>query len=228
MKYKVVTFDVYSAFYDLEGSIVPQLNDILGLKHDEIIEFFRTWRNCQWNYVLISNSLNKGFISYEHITRSALEYTLVKFRIDMPESKKDLAMEAWMKLKPWSEASEILNELKDKGYIIAILSNGDEKMLEELRRYSKIPFDYIFCAEQAGAYKPNKKIYDLPYYKLSIQKNELLHVAGSSFDMLGAVAAGIDCYWSNRKGNAYIDNEYRPMYEGSDLNGLKNILLKGE
>lgn len=224
MKYKLITFDAYSALLDIKGSLVPALGKVFGSSGQDLVAVFTLWRTRQWDYVLLSSSMNKGFLSYRYITRCALDYTLRKFNLPCSEINKEQLVEAWSHLKAWPEALTALTEIKHRGYPIAILSNGDEPMLKTLEVSTGISFDYIFSADQAKAYKPSPKIYELPFDKLGLAREEVLHVAGSPFDMMGAKAAGILCAWSNRFRDFPIDTQYKPDFEFDDLSGLLKIL----
>lgn len=224
MNYKLITFDAYSALLNIKGSLVPVLEKSFGSTGKDMTSFFTMWRTRQWDYVLLSNAMDKGFLSYHYITRCALDYTLLKFQLTCSEDVKQQLVGAWSQLLAWPEANEVLSKVKRMGYPIAILSNGDQSMLKELERSTKIIFDYIFSADQAEAYKPSPKIYQLPFDKLGLAREEVLHVAGSPFDMMGAKAAGLTCAWSNRYQDIPIDSQYKPDFEFSDLNGLLQIL----
>ena len=224
MNYKLITFDAYSALLDIKGSLVPVLEKFFGSSGKDLTTFFTIWRTRQWDYVLLSSSMNKGFLSYHYITRCALEYTLLKFELTCSEAVKEQLVGAWSHLLAWPEAIAVLMEVKRRGYPIAILSNGDELMLKELEGSTGIIFDYIFSADQAEAYKPSPKIYQLPFDKLGLTRKEVLHVAGSPFDMVGAKSADLICAWSNRYHDFPIDSHYKPDFEFNDLNGLLQIL----
>jgi len=218
--YRLITFDMYSALLDIEGSAVPQVEAVLNCSKEECLVFFRLWRNRQWDYVLLSSVMGKGFLSYHEITSLALVYTEKKMGIPLGEIQRQSLMDIWLNFKAWPEAKETIDGLKAKGYQVAMLSNGDEEMLRCLEASTGISFDYIFAADQARCYKPHPDIYQLPVERLGIEKSELLHVAGSLFDMMGARAAGYDCAWSNRFGEYTIDPRYQPNLETKNLQQL--------
>lgn len=221
--FKLITVDAYSALLNLEDSMVPLVEKVLDNKDTDAVAFFRMWRTKQWDYVLLSSNLEKGYHGYEYLTRSTLLYTLKKFEISLSQTNQDILMDGWSRLKAWPEAKEVFDEVQKRGYKIAILSNGDESMLNPLKESTGINFDYIFCAEQAKAYKPNPRIYKLPFQK-GYQQKEVLHVAGSTFDLMGAKSAGIYCAWSNRYNDYPIDDKYAPDYHLKNLTGLLEIL----
>lgn len=222
--FKMITFDAYSALLMLEDSMVPIVQKVINQEEVDSLAFFRLWRTRQWDYVLLSSNLEKGYHSYEYLTRATLLYTMKKFNLSLTQEEQDELVEGWSHMKAWPEAKAVLDEIQRRGYKIGILSNGDEKMLRPLIESTGIQFDEIFCAEQAKAYKPNPAIYGLPFERCGYGKEEVLHVAGSPFDLMGAKSAGIFCAWSNRYHDFPIDEKYGPDYNLENLAGLLAIL----
>ncbi|WP_368654902.1 haloacid dehalogenase type II [Ornithinibacillus sp. 4-3] len=224
MNPKVITFDVYSALTDLKGSVVQELQNVLQDENIHYPTMFQMWRDRQWNYLLITNSLQKGYVSYHTLTTRALEYTLNQYKIDLTEQEKEQLVAGWSRLKLWPEAEQILMRLREKGYKLGMLSNGDEYMLRTLDQTFNFSFDYIFSSDQAGVYKPSAEIYQLPLNLLEISPEEVLHVAGSYIDVMGTKSAGLPCVWTNRLNDTIFDPAYAPDYELKNLEGLLQFL----
>ena len=223
-QFKMITFDAYSALLKLEDSMVPIVERVINREEVDSLAFFRMWRTRQWDYVLLGSNLEKGYHSYEYLTRATLLYTMKKFNVTLTQEEQDEMVDGWSHMKAWPEAKEVLDEIQRRGYKIAILSNGDEKMLRPLIESTGIQFDEVFGAEHAKAYKPNPAIYALPFELCGYKNEEVLHVAGSTFDLMGAKSAGIFCAWSNRYDDFPIDEKYTPDYNFKDLRGLLEIL----
>lgn len=222
--YQLITFDIYSASLDIFGSAVPKVSEVLALDSETARLFFKTWREQQWNFLLLSNSMKDGYRNYRYITRRTLEYAEQKFDLRLTAEQAEELMSIWTSFRAWPEAREVIGELRNRGYQVAMLSNGDQDMLEPLVQSSGIEFDYIFSADRARAYKPNPAVYDVPFQLTGIEKKDMLHVAGSMFDVMGAKAAGCRCAWANRYHDAVLDPAYAPDYDLRDLTGLLNIL----
>lgn len=223
-QFKLITVDAYSALLNLEGSMVPLVARTLNRPDVDALNFFRTWRGRQWDYVLLSSNLQKGYHSYEYLTRATLGYTLKKFAVSLDSKSQNDLVAAWSQLQAWPEAKVVFTEVKKRGCKIAILSNGDEAMLRPLQQSTGIEFDFIFCAEQAQAYKPDPRIYALPLERNNYKVTEVLHVAGSMFDLMGAKSAGLYCAWSNRNHEYTIDERYCPDFNWNNLSGLLDIV----
>jgi 2-haloacid dehalogenase len=220
----LVTFDVYMALLDIEGSLVPVIEETLRLSHDTATAFVRTWRAKQMERAAISNSLELGRTSFRDATGLALDYVASRNRIAVPPGTRDALILAWDTLEPWPEADDAIAAVTAKGVKTAILSNGDQDMLEAVARNFASGFDHILSSEIAGKYKPHPAVYDLPTRTLGIAKTRVLHVAGSGNDVLGAVAAGMPCVWSNRHGDALLDPHYAPLKVLPDLSGVADLL----
>jgi 2-haloacid dehalogenase len=210
MRPELITFDAYAALSDYRSSLLPALESIPDLDSAQAADFLELWRARQLGVTALSNALERGRISFRECTARALVST------------REELIYAWYPLAPWPEANSVLSALTAKGYRLAILSNGDRDMLESLAAQLDTPFDDIFSSEQSGMYKPHPSVYAVPIRELGI--DNYLHVAGSANDVIGARAAGVSCYWSNRQGDCVTLPDYGPDHQGSDLTGILGIV----
>lgn len=225
MPYRLVTFDVYSALFDPESTLVPRLAAHLGGPPDrDYRALYRTWRTVQLDLARYSTLLQQGHRAFYALTRQALDYTLARHGLDLPAPARTELVAAWNHLQPWPEAPAVLRALQERGHTLALLSNGDAAMLEQLAAALPVRFAHIFAADQAGAYKPHPAIYRLPLDRLGLAPAEVLHVAGSASDVLGAKAVGLACAWSNRPGEPPLDPASPPDFPMRDLRGLLPVL----
>lgn len=212
------------ALLDIEGSLRPIVQEAIGLHADAAITFVRLWRTKQMERAAISNSLGKR-ISFGECTAMALDYCLGRYNITLGADNYSKLLFAWDKLKPWPDADVAIVAVKAMGCQTAILSNGDQRMLEAVAlNFSANLFDHILSSETAGYYKPHPSIYNLPASVLGISKKNTVHIAGSPNDVLGAIAAGIQCIWSNRNADLILDPAFPPTHEISNLTGVANLI----
>jgi 2-haloacid dehalogenase len=224
--YEWITFDLFSAVLDIEGSGLPRVEAVLKRPPEECLAFFRAWRKSQWEYVLLNGCMNNGRLSYREITRCALRYTRKTTGVELTPAKEGELMSVWYNFRAWPDAKEAVERLKEMGFRVAVLSNGDDDILDSLQRSCGISFDRVFSAERCGHYKPHPAIYALPATETGLPREKILHVAGSLFDMTGAKAAGIPCAWVNRRSEFPLDDRYRPDYEMRTLTELSDIVQK--
>jgi len=222
MQPELITFDAYAALTDYRSSLLPVVENISGLESAHAQHFLELWRTRQLGIAALSNALQRGRISFRECTALALDYTLSRYRLEVDDPTRERLVCAWYPLTPWPEADEVLAALTAKGYELAILSNGDQDMLEALAAQFNTPFQHIFSSELCGAYKPHPSVYALPTSTLGIEN--YLHVAGSANDAIGTKAAGVSCYWSNRQKDCVTLPDYAPDHQGPNLEGILDIV----
>lgn len=221
-KPSLITFDVYTALFDVEQGISRAIEQACGKV--DALGLARAWRAKQLEYAQVSNSLQRGRIPFRLITRRSMAYAFARANVSLSNGQRDDLCAAWDRLPPWPEARETLLELRARGYSLGLLSNGDEEMLRALARAIDIDFDAVLASDHAGHYKPHPAMYLLPRQRMGLEPHQVLHVAGSPNDVLGCKLAGLPCAWSNRKGDLMIDPEVRADHEIPDLAGLLRFL----
>lgn len=220
---RIVTFDFYTALVDYERSLVQ----VVRAACDDSVDaaaLTRAWRAKQLEWAQLSNSLQRGRVPFRECTRRALVYTLARAGRSLPAAKTDALVAAWDSLVPWPEAPATLAEIRARGYPIAVMSNGDEAMLRAGAKGVGVAFDHFFASDRAGVYKPHPAMYALPAQTLGCAPAEVLHVAGSGIDAMGAKLAGLRCAWSNRGNEPPMSPQTPPDHEMRDLAGLLDIL----
>ena len=225
---KLITFDVYTALFDVVGSLTPwmaaALSEAGGDGLAEAPTLVRAWRRKQLEYALISNSLGRARVPFRMITARALDYTLAQARRPLGTAERERLAAAWDQLDLWPEAGEVLLAVKARGWRLGLLSNGDSDMLAALAARLPVAMDDILASETAGCYKPDPRVYMLPGRALGLAPAEWLHVAGSATDVMGCKAAGMRCAWSNRWHDGLLDPALGPDYEFSDLRGVLRVI----
>jgi putative hydrolase of the HAD superfamily len=123
----------------------------------------------------------------------------------------------WETLRDTSQvyegAPELLNELKQKGYKLGMLSDTDGTPGWKENRFkasglSKFFDTYVVAGETTSEAKPSPQPFLEILRRLNIKPEQAVHVGDSQkTDIKGAKAAGIDAVWidwhKNSKGNKY-------------------------
>ncbi len=86
-----------------------------------------------------------------------------------------------------------------------------------------VPFDRVVSTE-GGKFKPHPSVHRKTPNVLGVRPQELLHVAGSPTDAIGATAAGIPTLRVNRMGDAVADLRFAPAHECADPRGVLTLL----
>jgi 2-haloacid dehalogenase len=100
--------------------------------------------------------------------------------------------------KPWPDTVAALRKLKSK-FRLAILSNVDDDLFAATNPQLGVEFDEIITAQQARAYKPSPKIFELALTRIGAPTERVLHVGQSIFhDVIPAQSLGLSAVWVNR------------------------------
>ncbi|MDR7554274.1 MAG: haloacid dehalogenase type II [Armatimonadota bacterium] len=226
MDLQVVTFDVYSALYDITAGLAAAVGELFrrrGLAQDPV-PIARTWRQKHMEYLLVATALAREPASNRRAIELTARWTLRT--LDPPLSDAELAdlVASWTRLPPWPEALEVLAAVRRRPLRLATLSNGDEAMQRALLAATlPVPFDDVISTE-GGQFKPHPSVYARALQRLGVEASAVLHVAGSPTDAMGATAAGIRTVWVNRTGDAVLDPRFAPAVEVADLRGLLPLL----
>lgn len=129
-------------------------------------------------------------------------------------SLADTLAERWHELEPWPEARQVVERLSGVTRI-GVVTNCTESMGQTAAARLKCPFEFVLTAEQAGFYKPDRRIYQQAIDSLGLHPGRILYVAGSPFDAIGAANAGLPVYWHNRLGleDAMVGCHAEVIYE---------------
>ena len=223
-KPRLITFDVYSALLDVQNGMTQIFVEATSLLPDKAGSVVAAWRNKQLEWAAVSNSLGSSRISFRDCTRRSLDYVCQRNGLGLNANIKEQLVFAWDKLPLFPEADIAVVGLVAKGYQTAILSNGDQEMLEAVGGLFSVSFQHILSSETAGYYKPHPSVYALPDKLLGVPCKDTLHIAGGANDVVGAVAYGMPCIWSNRFSDVLTDTTYAPVCEIPNLSRLADLL----
>ena len=216
---KAIIFDAYGTLFDV-NSAAEKCKDKIGDKWEGFANY---WRTTQLEYAWLRSLMNRHK-NFWQVTEDSLDKSMKAFEID--SSMRNELLDLYKKLSTFPEVKEVLNNLKKKDYKLAILSNGTPALLNELVTSNNLDniFDEIFSIEEAGIYKPNSKVYDLPIKKYQIQKYEVAFLSSNTWDVSGGGNYGYSAIWVNRNKNFFDNLDYKPKNEVENLKQLLNII----
>jgi 2-haloacid dehalogenase len=216
---KAIIFDAYGTLFDV-NSAAEKCKDKIGDKWEGFANY---WRTTQLEYTWLRSLMNRHK-NFWQVTEDSLDKSMKVFEID--SSMRNELLDLYKKLSTFPEVKEVLNNLKKKDYKLAILSNGTPALLNELVTSNNLDniFDEIFSIEEAGIYKPNSKVYDLPIKKYQIQKYEVAFLSSNTWDVSGGGNYGYSAIWVNRNKNFFDNLDYKPKNEVENLKQLLNII----
>lgn len=185
MTIRALVFDAYGTLYDVQ-SVKSLATDLCGHKGDLVTQL---WRLKQLEYTWL-RSLMRAYEDFWPVTRASLEFSLASVGITPTPALCEPLMNKYLNLDLYAEAKSALDALS--GYKLAILSNGNPRMLDALVESSGIAdrFADVISVDRAKSFKPDPACYALVEPALGVKKEEVLFVSSNGFDVAGAKQYG--------------------------------------
>ena len=216
---KAIIFDAYGTLFDV-NSAAEKCKDKIGNKWESFANY---WRTTQLEYTWLRSLMNRHK-DFWQVTEDSLDKSMKAFKID--NSMRDELLNLYKTLSTFPEVKEVLNNLKEKNYKLAILSNGTPSLLNELVKSNNLNniFADIFSIEEVEIYKPDSRVYDLPINKYQIQENEVAFLSANTWDVSGGGNYGYNAVWVNRNNNIFDNLDYQPKHQVKQLGELLDLI----
>ena len=210
------TFDCYGTLIDWNGGIRGELERLIGVQQaPRLLE-----RYHELEPEIESES--EPFPTYREVLTLALERLAEEERVQIPEGEADALAKSLPDWQPFADVPPALAELRDRGWMLALLSNTDRDLIEASQRQLGIPVDLAIVAEDVGSYKPALGHWERFYEATTADRDRHVHVAASLFhDIAPARELGLRTVWINRL-DEQPDPE--PDRELTDLSNLPDTL----
>ena len=230
MSIRAVVFDAYGTLFDVYsiGALAEQLYPGQGAAISVL------WRDKQIDYTrLITMSDphraegSRHYQSFWDITRSALLYTLERFKLDATPEHVDALMGQYAKLTPFTENLGVLQSLKERGITTAILSNGSPEMLNTAVTSAGMAdlIDHVISVDTIRLFKTSPEAYCLVQQTIRAEKQDILFVSSNGWDAIGATWFGFTTLWVNRARAPLERLGTVPHHQGSTLRDVLPLCL---
>ena len=190
-----IVFDAYGTLFDV-NSAAARWREALGPQADA---FSATWRRKQLEYSWL-RSLMGRYRDFWAMTEDALVYSANRLKLDLTVTKRSQLMASYLDLAAFPDVKPGLEELKRISIRLAILSNGEPKMLKAAVQSAGIHelIDAIFSVDTVKIFKPCPRVYNQLQDALKIDKAEIGFVSSNNWDVNGAGSAGLTTFWIQR------------------------------
>ncbi len=204
-----ITFDLYGTLLDLEATFEPGFDAFFRERGAAVDapRFVQTWEFTYLHEGMVDTFLGGPRTPFEQVRRTTLSQLLTRTGVE--HNRDDVEELLTRRANPtlFPDVVESLNALRGQ-YTLSVLSNGDLAVLERIVSTLNIPVHRTISVEQAGCYKPDRRVYLRAAELLSLGTDRILHVAAHAWDIRAAQAVGM-------KG-AYIDRHTIPFAPFTD------------
>jgi len=197
-----LAFDVYGTLIDTDG-VVTELRESVG---DRAEVFSRTWRDKQLEYSF-RRGLMRNYENFAVCTREALDYTSRLYGVTLGEDHRRRLLEIYRELPAFDDVTNALEGLRSAGHRIFAFSNGATEAVETLLAQAGIRHfvDGVVSCDDLRSFKPDPAVYAHFLRQSGATGGETWLVSGNSFDVIGAISAGMHGAWVRRDPDAIFD-----------------------
>lgn len=223
-------FDLDHTLWDFEANAKATLRELyasLQLEEKGVTDFDLFHKNYLAYNEKLWERYRNGYIKQEELRIKRMRLALLDFKIADEDLAKEMSVR-FLDLLPtrtilFPYTKEILKYLRDKNYILHLITNGFEKTQHNKLMYAGLKpfFKEVITSEGSGSLKPNKEIFDFAFQKCMAHPDESIMIGDSvDVDIVGAMNAGIDQVYVNHLG---IEPTVKPTYTVYSLKELENI-----
>ena len=193
-RFEILTFDCYGTLINWEDGILGCIHRILAAhgKDADDSMILRLYADFE------AQAEQGEYRRYRDVLHSVVRQFGDHFRLTPTEAEVRSLPESLAGWKPWPDTVAALAELQTR-FKLAIISNVDDDLFAATRPQLGVEFDQVITAQQAGAYKPSLKIFELALSRIGVPAHRVLHVGQSVYhDVIPAQSLGLSTVWVNR------------------------------
>jgi 2-haloalkanoic acid dehalogenase type II len=198
-RFRLLTFDCYGTLVNWETGILQVLKpwataERIAATDEELLAAFGEGESAA------EHAMPKSV--YREILRETMKRIAARFSKTASAAQQEALANSVGDWPVFPDTMDSLRALKS-WHKLMVVSNVDKVSFERTAPKLGVTLDGLVTAEEVGAYKPDKKMFERALQRageLSVQKEEILHVAQSLYhDVVPAKALGWTTVWVDRR-----------------------------
>jgi 2-haloacid dehalogenase len=192
---QLLIFDVNETLLDT-AAITSAINEALG-----DTEAANSWFRTLLHYSLVE-TVSGGNNDFSEIAEACLEMTAKQYDKALARKERRVILRKFRQLSSFKDVADGLYRLKNAGFLMVALSNGNLEAINEQLDFAEIKqfFDRIFSIQSIGKFKPHPATYAYVLDRMEIAADKAMMVAAHPWDVLGASRAGLQTAFISRPG----------------------------
>jgi 2-haloacid dehalogenase len=189
---EALTFDCYGTLIDWEQGLLSALRPVvaahaLSATDDELLE----------RYALLEAELESGaYQPYREVLLRVMDGFGRQLGFEPTADERQVLLASIRTWPPFPDTLAALRQLKTR-FKLGVISNIDDDLCTSRLG---VDLDWLVTAQQAQAYKPSLKPFELALERLGLPVSRIVHVAQSLYhDHVPAHQLGLRTVWINRR-----------------------------
>jgi putative hydrolase of the HAD superfamily len=229
-RYKHLFFDLDHTLWDFDANAKESLAELYAIF--SLLERIKTPFEDFYPKYLFHNEIlwdryHKGLITADELKWKRMWRTMLDFKIADEPLARELSAK-FLEILPTKKllfpyTIEILDYLKEKQYVLHLITNGFEKTQWSKLNNSGLGgyFTHVITSETSNSLKPKKEIFEYAMEKANATLSDSIMIGDNlDADIQGAMNAGMDSVFVN---HINIATELKPTYTITHLKELESI-----
>jgi 2-haloacid dehalogenase len=203
---QAIAFDAYGTLFNV-GAVDERLRDFFGAQAGAVAA---RWRAHQVELTWLRTLMGR-YQAFSVLTREALRMACRQENLILSRQQADELMHAYFHLELFPDVAGGVRDLH-LHMPLAILTNAEPELVLPALAHTGLRerFSAILSADSIRQFKPSAEVYRLGTAHFRCEPAALLFVSGNTWDVAGAVSAGLTTCWVRRDPGAALQESYKP------------------
>src|SRR5688572_12337877 len=139
-----VTFDCYGTLVDWQAGFTAALSRVAGDRTPALVDAYHLWER--------EVEAERPHHSYKDVLATALLRAAGDVGVPLSAADGRILCDSWGALRVFADVEPLLEELRRRGWRLAVLTNCDDDLFEITHRTFQRPFDLFLTAERVRGY----------------------------------------------------------------------------
>lgn len=194
-RFDAITFDCYGTLIDWEQGILNALQPVLAPREVDVGEDELLERYARHEAVLEAGD----YLTYREVLAESLRGLGAELGFDVTADDAQRFAEAMGDWPAFHDTAPALRRLHER-FRLGVITNCDRDLFARSNRRLGVTFEWIVAAEDARAYKPSRRPFELALETIELPRERILHAAQSLFhDHVPAKQLGLTTVWVDRR-----------------------------
>jgi 2-haloacid dehalogenase len=204
-----LTFDCYGTLIQWDEGLKAVVAQILRDKGDHTVDVDRLIEVYdRHEHRLEQTPPHRAF---RQLSTLGLQMALEDLGLASSDEDSQRLAAAIPKMPPFPEVIDTLARLKTMGFKLCIVSNTDDDIIAGNVAQLGGHIDRVITAQQAGAYKPDPRLFDYAHAQLGVSRDQVVHICASpTLDHTAARDMHFRCVWIDRGTGRQLLPDYQP------------------
>jgi 2-haloacid dehalogenase len=193
---------VDAVFFDLFGTLfsLRPLDDACeALAPGRGAQLAARWRARQLELSWLRTAMER-WVDFDVVTADALGAVLREFGVSPDPEAVTRTAGAFRELPVHPEVPGALEQLRQGGVAIGILTNASRATLDAVLARTGLPMDHALSVDAAQRFKPSPAVYALATEATGLPPERIGFVTGNAWDAAGSSAFGFRVAWLRAEG----------------------------